>query len=164
MHCCIWNTPNGKMAVTTIADGLDESHVMAKTVFEVGKLESMARVKARWTGTEPDLEVELGRIRLLHFDPALNVPIPSYSSVDDQILPDWARRNASSKQRHENFRDAAEWDGSNVVINMPKARLIQLDRIARAVASQGVPAHVENLDGAATVEELRASWPAGLAE
>jgi hypothetical protein len=160
----MWNTSKGKMVITTIAPGLNEAAVMSKTMFEVGKQETIADIKAEWLGTEAELEAVLEPIRLTHFDPGVDVPRISYSSVDDQTLPSWARRDATPKDRHDNFRDAAEWTGAQVSINMPKARLLQADRIDKAARKKGVLTPAVDLESANTPAALCAQWPAGLPE
>jgi hypothetical protein len=49
--------------------------------------------------------------------------------LEDDTLPSWMQCGATAKERYENFRDAAEWDGTTCQCNMEKARVIHMQRI-----------------------------------
>jgi len=123
------------------------------------------------------------------FDPVVHLDHVPFTLLDDSQLPMWFRGDATVKDRFENFRDAAEWDGVKIKINMDKAKIIHRDRILKAQSyelkrlkndfidalqvgdtveqnrlstlSQKVKnAQIPDMSQVTTVSELNAVWPA----
>jgi hypothetical protein len=77
-------------------------------------------------GLTEDEAVECFRLRLEHKPKVADVVL------DDGVLPPWMRGTATAEERYDNFREVAEWDGTTCHCNMPKARLLHMQRIRGA--------------------------------
>ena len=169
--------PDGRLAITTLSANDPAGTHLAKTMFE------LSRTTDRTTHFDPTV----------HTLAAIAAGLPGHTPLlcrecDESALP----AEQADRGLKPTFRDAWEDTGAAVQINMPKARVIHMNRIRatrdvelakldvpfmRAVEDSDVVEQVRitnlkrtlrdipqtfDLSAYATPEELKAAWPAAL--